>query len=615
MNKKWFMAGTLTLAEIAAAQAPLSFSRSEVAGGRFPANAFAIADFNRDRKPDVAFVTGGGTYVMLGRGDGSFEAAKLVDASASYGIAAVDLNNDGSSDLVTSGGSASDSVAVVLGHGDGSFGPPQRFPAGATPMGLVVADFNGDGRPDVAVTNIAGLVPGIAGKTVTVLLGKGDGTFGAPLSSPVIGERPFRLAAGDLNQDGKPDLVVVNSSTQDVSLLLGNGDGTFSPRSLTGPGAPLPLNFYTDVKVSDFNLDGRADIAVQTANGAVLILLRGAGETFQPVLRFVFDGQLLAVGDVNGDGVPDLAAVSPLPSAALLVLLGNGDGSFASELAFDVGSVPTDLALGDFNADGQMDVVVGRTSDSSVSIFLNTTPQPAIFANRVVNAASFQTNGLTVAPGEVVTIFGKNLGPLQLVTARLKTPELLDTNLAGTRVLFDGIAAPLVYTRSDQVTAIVPYGAGNNATTRLQIAYGQTRSAPFTLRVAPSVPAIFTANSSGSGQGAVINQDGSLNSAQNPAGKRSIVTFFVTGEGQTNPPGVDGKLAADPLPVPVLPVIVGIANIGAEILYAGAAPGVVAGVLQINAVVPPDAPSGSRVPLVVKIGDAFSPDGVFLAIE
>jgi uncharacterized protein (TIGR03437 family) len=140
-------------------------------------------------------------------------------------------------------------------------------------------------------------------------------------------------------------------------------------------------------------------------------------------------------------------------------------------------------------------------------------------------------------------------------------------------VLFDRVAAPLIYVREDRISAVVRYGVSGKNTTQLQIVVGLTRSAPVTLRVVAAVPGIFTADSSG--QVAAVNQDGTYNSPSSPAAKGSVVTFFATGEGQTDPPGIDGKLAVVPLPAPVLTVVVAINNMGAEIRYVGAAPGLV----------------------------------------
>ena len=148
----------------------------------------------------------------------------------------------------------------------------------------------------------------------------------------------------------------------------------------------------------------------------------------------------------------------------------------------------------------------------------------------------------------------------------------------------------------------------------MQIEAQGQKSNALTVEVAQATPGIFTLDSSGKGQAAVLNQDNSLNSAANPALRGSIISLFATGIGQTNPPGIDGKPAAPPFPVPVLPVTVEIAGANAEILYAGGAPGLVAGVLQANVRVPEHAATGNSAPVVLRAGGAQSQLGVTIAI-
>jgi uncharacterized protein (TIGR03437 family) len=147
------------------------------------------------------------------------------------------------------------------------------------------------------------------------------------------------------------------------------------------------------------------------------------------------------------------------------------------------------------------------------------------------------------------------------------------------------------------------------------VEYQGRLSSASTVNLGEAVPAIFTSNSSGSGSAVVINQDGSINSASNPAPKGTVVVFYETGEGQTNPGGVDGKPNGLPLPMPVQNVVVGMGDKGAEILYAGGAPSFVAGVMQVNARVPADAPVGDKVSLSILVGSTFSPAGVTIAIR
>jgi len=236
---------------------------------------------------------------------------------------------------------------------------------------------------------------------------------------------------------------------------------------------------------------------------------------------------------------------------------------------------------------------------------------PLVTSAGVVNAASYETKA--VSPGEIVSIFGITLGPAAGAGGTV-TGNKFDTSIAGVRALFDGVAAPLVYASAAQLGAIVPYGL-QKSTTQLVIEYNGTRSAPVTLNVVGSLPGIFSADQSGKGQGAMFNENGSVNSASNPAGAASIVVFYATGEGQTFPAGLDGVLAQGPTyPKPILPVSVTIGGRDAEILYYGAAPTLVAGVMQVNARIPSGTPSGNA-PIVLKVGQNLSPTTVTVAVK
>lgn len=238
---------------------------------------------------------------------------------------------------------------------------------------------------------------------------------------------------------------------------------------------------------------------------------------------------------------------------------------------------------------------------------------PRFGAGGVVNAASFQSG--PVSPGEIVTIFGSDLGPGTLTRLTLSSDGTVGKALAGTRVLFDGVAAPLIYVSATQSSAVVPYSVAGRPTTRVQVEYRGVSSEPVTVPVVSTCPALFSLDSSGRGQGAILLQDYSVNAPSNPARRGSVVMLYATGEGETDPAGVDGKLAAAPLPVPKSPASVRIGGIEAKVLYAGGAPGLVAGVFQVNVLVPDAAPVGSAVEIELSIGNRSSPRGVTLAIQ
>jgi uncharacterized protein (TIGR03437 family) len=244
----------------------------------------------------------------------------------------------------------------------------------------------------------------------------------------------------------------------------------------------------------------------------------------------------------------------------------------------------------------------------TVNVLLNILPAtPAI--NAVTNAASFLEGA--VAPGEIITIFGSNLGPSDLVGPRVAGGRL-GAELADTRVLFDDEPAPLIYVSETQLSAIVPYRVANRERTSLRVERFGARSAARVLNVTPAAPGLFMIG--GTNQAAAVNQNGTVNSPDNAADRGSIISLYATGEGQTDPAGDDGKIAVEPLPKPVLPVTVRIGGQVAEILYAGAAPQLPAGVIQINARIPENVEAGA-VPVFVAVGAASSQEGATIAVK
>jgi uncharacterized protein (TIGR03437 family) len=238
---------------------------------------------------------------------------------------------------------------------------------------------------------------------------------------------------------------------------------------------------------------------------------------------------------------------------------------------------------------------------------------PSISANGIVNSASYA--GGAVVPGEIVAIYGSGLGPNTLTSLQLDSRGYVSNSLAGTQVFFDQVAAPMIYTVANQVSAVVPYEVSGS--TQVKVVYQGQSSNVVTVPVGAVLPGIFTADSSGHGQGAIVNQDGTINSPSNPAAAGSIVFLYGTGEGQTNPIGVDGEPGASPAPTPVAQpeMTATIGGLNATVQYAGGVPGLVAGVLQVNVQIPAGVSSGSAVPIQLSLGGQNSQTGVTLAVK
>jgi hypothetical protein len=357
-------------------QAPKSISNSVTNNGMQP--PVTVADLRRNSTiPDliVANQSNDSVSVLLGNGDGTFQAAQTFATSATpLSVAVAHLTGDGNADLVVG---TSNGVDVLLGNGDGTFQPEQTLDAGANATSVAVADLMGDGKaPDdlvVANTNAKG---------VDVLLGNGNGTFQPPKTF-ATGYGPESVAVADLTGDGKPpnDLVVANYNTHNVSVLLGNGDGTFqTARNYSTGGNP---DFVT---VADLTGDGKPpdDLLVVNYDNNVSLLLSNVNGTFQnaqtitPVTRApqgYGPSVTLAAADLNGDGKPDLVLADPLYNR-VNVLLGNGDGTFQSPLAFTTNGRPYNVAVADLNGDGAPDVVVGGDNPGTVDVLLGI-PKPA----------------------------------------------------------------------------------------------------------------------------------------------------------------------------------------------------------------------------------------------
>jgi Pro-kumamolisin, activation domain/FG-GAP-like repeat/Bacterial Ig-like domain (group 3) len=277
-------------------------------------------------------------------------------------LAASDFNGDGILDLAVASQYAN-SLTILLGKGDGTFVAAQSNPpTGGSPDFVAVGDFNMDGKADLAIASADN-------NSLTILLGNGDGTFTASSSSPQTGGDPASIAVADFNQDGIPDLAVANAGSDTVTILLGNGDGSFTPSALS-PQTDSDPRFIVS---ADFNADGIPDLAVTNYwSNTVTVLLGNGDGTFVPTASpatgsYPFG---LAVGDFNGDGIPDLA-VANAAGSTVTILLGNGDGTFtAASASPEANDQPLYVAVGDFNGDGIPDLAAANEFSNNVTVLL-----------------------------------------------------------------------------------------------------------------------------------------------------------------------------------------------------------------------------------------------------
>jgi uncharacterized protein (TIGR03437 family) len=251
---------------------------------------------------------------------------------------------------------------------------------------------------------------------------------------------------------------------------------------------------------------------------------------------------------------------------------------------------------------GTVTVSSPNIASQVVNVTLTVNPAPPPVVTAITNGASLQPGA--ISPGEIVSIFGSGMGPISGVSFALTAAGTVPLNLSGVNVTFNNVPAPLLFVRTDQVNAIVPYELAGQTTANIVVQYNGVTSSVLQARIVNTVPAIFSNNATGNGQGAILNQDFSRNGANNPAAKGSVIQIFGTGEGQLVPGVPTGSVTpgVPPFPKPVAtPVTVTIGGLPADVQYAGEAPTLVSGVIQVNAVVPPGVASGNQT-VVLTVG-------------
>lgn len=534
-----------------------------------------------------------------------------------------------------------------------------------------IAQLGGGAAPAAQTISIGGSVPGLSYSAAATT---GSGVNWLTLPSGAAGTVPALLQVGVTGYDPltpgiySGSIVITSQSTNGpvivpVTLTVVAAQTAFAvtPASVAFTVSPASLGTPAQQTVQIASSAGSIKFIVVTSGNPWLSALSVAGET-PAALTIGVKPMGLAVGiytgtvtiiPIGGSTPPQTIAVTMNVTALPTLTISNSNLTFAVQkgaslnpqilnVASSGDSIPyTATATSSWLSINNFQTVPGRTP-ATLSVAVNpaglapgtytaaitivrtdatalpvtigvtlTIPAAALpTLAAVVNAASFARG--PVAPGQIVTVFGTNFGPPIPAGLRLNISGVVDTLLSDTRIFFDGVPAPMLYSSSGQLSAVVPYSVRNKNSTSVQIEYQGALSTPLSIPVSTAAPGIF---SDTFGQGAILNQDYSVNGVNNPAEPGSIVSIFATGEGDSDPPGVDGKLTTIPLPKPLLPVSVVIGGLPAIVTYAGGAPGATAGLLQVNAKIPDGVRRGVPALVQIQVGDATSQSGVTLAIS
>jgi hypothetical protein len=374
-----------------------------------PPGAWSVAtgDFNGDGKLDLVVLDDGGFSVSLGNGDGTFQKAVFYSTQLAYSLAVADFNNDGKLDIVVANENLNPStVSVYLGNGDGTFQAPISSDTTNYSSFVVVGDFNGDHKMDIAIIDTP---------YISVLLGNGDGTFQAPIdNNSFVG--PQWLAVGDFNRDHKLDVIVVGffGGSQDIGVLLGDGNGTLQD-SLTYPLTYTPWS----VAAGDFNQDGNLDAVVSNDGSDVTVFLGNGDGSFQPGVTYFttgFSGPVIA-SDLNLDGQLDLALGNDSGRVfGVDVFWGNGDGTFQPAQFFASGGSGLP-AVGDLNGDHLPDLVLSNGSSAitmlNTGIAIFSPSSPVSFGTQLIGGQS---------PPQSVKLTNSGSGALSIFSFRVSGP-------------------------------------------------------------------------------------------------------------------------------------------------------------------------------------------------
>jgi uncharacterized protein (TIGR03437 family) len=548
---------------------------SDIGGG----DALAAADFNGDGIPDLAVSNAAAQAVdiLIGNGNGEFSAStQLATGGLPVTVIAADFNHDGKQDiaeLLNYTATQGSEVQIFLGNGNGTFSAPLTLPVSAAQVNFIAApDVNGDGIPDLVVTSLGSL---------TVWLGKGDGTFSAPTFSQ-NGNDPT-VAFGDFNGDGKLDLAVTYLGATTVTILLGHGDGTF-PNSVSSPLPAAASAGPNNLVAADFTGDGILDLAVVSSHYTEIAVLTGQGNgAFSAPQLSPANALSIYAVDVNGDKLTDLIAI-PAVTGPITALLGNGDGTFqppAIIVSLPLGSP----AIADLNRDGTPDLaLVGE--GSGVAAFLNLSHPSSPLT--VVSAASFAPGPLT--PNSIASAFG--VGMISGGSGQLSVT--IEDSADATR------PATLFYSSDSQINFLVPAGTATGAAT-ITVTTASGKQLTAQIQIAALAPALFTEGSSGLAAAYAVYVA--------PGGAQTVEPVFTVESGTVTPAPINVSQPGQTYLIlfgtgfdtaNATGTTASVQGVNTQVTYAGPQP-TFAGLDQINLLLPPSLAGAGVVNVFVSL--------------
>jgi len=470
--------------------------------------------------------------------------------------------------------------------------------------------------------SVSSVLAGNSPQTISVKLKVNPGTISAPTTPLTFtqvagGTAPAGQTIAVTGTPGALSFTVAGSTQSGGNWLAATPVSGTTPATLTVSvnGSTLAVNQYTGkVFITSPGAVGspiEVPVILNVVPPAVLATAPTALNFAYTIGQGAAAAQSLAISATGTTGaVPFTTQVQYDGTANQWLAVNPATGTTPATLQVSIS--PAGLTAGTYNGR----VVISSSNALAsltvpVKLIVTAIPKPVVVA--VKNAASYSSGA--VSPGENIVIGGTGIGPND-ITVATPAADAYPTILAATRVLFDNVPAPIIYVSATQTSVMVPYGVSGRATTSMVVEYSGVTSDPLIYNVAQSAPGMYTLNSQGTGPGAILNQNLAVNGPNTPEKRGNVIAIYMTGEGDTNPRGLDGSVIqpiAAALKKPVLPVTVTIGGVDARVEYAGSAPGLISGVMQVNVTIPPGAPTGSSVPVVVTVGTAQTQSGASAA--